>query len=369
MASRILIVPDKFKGTLTARAAAEAMAAGWLKARPQDRVELLPMSDGGDGFGEVLGSLLRARIRTVRTLDAAHRPIAAHWWLARQPGTAIIEAAQVNGLALLPRGEFHPYKLDTFGLGKVLRAAARSGASRIIIGVGGSSTNDGGFGLARGLGWRFFDGDAHEILEWPDLHRLARVERGAFDSRAKLTVAVDVANPLLGVGGCSRVYGPQKGLRPRDFAGAEKSLRRLATLLKQQHGLDFASVPGAGAAGGLGFGFCAFAGAQIESGFDLFASAANLAQRIAASDIVLTGEGKIDRQTHMGKGVGRVAMMCAKLKVPCIGLAGILNEPRKLFSKTAAVTGITSRENALNRPAFFLSELSRKIASEADAIW
>src|ERR1700756_1294305 len=149
MALKVLIVPDKFKGTLTARAAAMAIARGWRKARPADALELLPMSDGGDGFGEVLSGLLHAKKIAVKTVDAAHRPIRAHWWWEAKSKTAIVESANVIGLALLPSKKFHPFQLDTLGLGAVIRAAVKRGAKHCFVGIGGSATNDAGFGVAR----------------------------------------------------------------------------------------------------------------------------------------------------------------------------------------------------------------------------
>src|ERR1017187_8626585 len=152
MALQVLIMPDKFKGTLTASAAAEAIARGWRKARTGDLLSLLPMSDGGDGFGEVTRALLKARIQRVKTVDAAHRLCVARWWWEPSTRTAIIESAAVIGLAMLPQKRFHPFRLDTLGLGAVVRAAAKRGARRCLMGVGGSATNDGGFGLAREIG-------------------------------------------------------------------------------------------------------------------------------------------------------------------------------------------------------------------------
>jgi glycerate kinase len=170
---KVLVVPDKFKGTLTAAAAAEAMARGWRKARPQDQLDLLPMSDGGDGFGEVVSALLQASPQTVKTVDAAHSPRHATWWWERKTKTAIIESAKIIGLAMLPPGKFHPFELDTFGLGAGLRAAQAEGATRILVGIGGSATNDGGFGVARALGWKFLDERGKQIECWTKLHRLS----------------------------------------------------------------------------------------------------------------------------------------------------------------------------------------------------
>ena len=169
---KVLIAPDKFKGTLSARAAAESIARGWRMARPDDTLELQPISDGGDGFGELTSAALGARPQSIGTVDAAHRPCTATWWWDAKTKTALIESANVVGLAMLPRGRFHPFDLDTFGLAKILRAATRRGAAKIIIGIGGSATNDGGFGLARALGWIFLDDDGNPILKWTDLRRL-----------------------------------------------------------------------------------------------------------------------------------------------------------------------------------------------------
>src|SRR5438128_940747 len=175
MALNVLIIPDKFKGTLTAGAAAEAIARGWRRARPDDSLEVVPMTDGGDGFGEVISQLLKAKGQRTRTVDAAHRSCAAEWWWAREHKTAIIESAQVIGLAMLPPKQFHPFAVDTFGLGALLRAAIDRGATRCLVGVGGSATNDAGFGLARALGWQFLDRCGQPIEQWTGLERLAHI--------------------------------------------------------------------------------------------------------------------------------------------------------------------------------------------------
>src|SRR5437867_6385695 len=212
MPLNVLIVTDKFKGTLNAQAAAELIALGWREARPQDRLELLPMSDGGDGFGEVLVRLLKLEERTIATLDAAHTPLQAKWWWDPGTSTAIIESAGIIGLALLPAKKFHPFDLDTFGLGAALQAATDIGARHCLTGIGGSATNDGGFGVARSLGWQFLDEREHLIERWTELDRLNRVRPPTAAATAALqkmtvTVAVDVQNPLLGAAGASRIYG------------------------------------------------------------------------------------------------------------------------------------------------------------------
>lgn len=366
MSLKVLIIPDKFKGTLTAHEAAAAMARGWRKGRRADVLELLPMSDGGDGFGEVMSELLQARRQVVKTVDAAHRPCRAHWWWEAKSKTAIIESAGVVGLAQLPAKKFHPFELDTFGLGAVVRAAAKKGARRCLIGIGGSATNDGGFGVARALGWGFLDRAGNSIQSWTQLHMLASLipptRTRWFE---EMTVAVDVQNCLLGAQGCTRVYGPQKGLTAKDYATAERNLRRLAAIVVLQSKRDFASEPGAGAAGGLGFGLRFFMGARLQPGFDLFARKAELGQRLRTADLVITGEGAIDRSTLMGKGVGQIAHWCRKLKVPCIGLAGtVLAHSETSFTQEHGLTDLTSMEKAKGKPAFWLEKLAERVARE-----
>jgi glycerate 2-kinase len=279
VAMKVLIVPDKFKGTLTAQQAAEAMAEGWREIRAQDEVEMLPMSDGGDGFGEVMSSLLGAVPQKVKTIDAAHRPCDGVWWWHAESETAIIESARVIGLALLPPGKYHPFELDTEGLAALLQAALSHGARRCVIGIGGSATNDGGFGVARGLGWQFFGLHDEKITRWSELRDLALIKRPEMGPWfEEISVAVDVQNPLLGPQGCTRVYGPQKGLRPQDFEFAEECLAQLAEVVGKQLHLSHQNDPGAGAAGGLGYGLRCFAGASLQPGFALFARHADLTQ-------------------------------------------------------------------------------------------
>jgi glycerate kinase len=368
----ILVIPDKFKGTLTASEATNAIACGWHKARRRDAIELLPMSDGGDGFGETIGSLLQAKIQAVRTVDAAHRKCAANWWWDPRSQTAVIESANVIGLAKLLPGRFHPFELDTFGLGAVIHAAADKGAKRCIIGIGGSATNDGGFGFARALGWKFWDRAGAPIQQWTELHRLARISPPPHKRWFKeLIVAVDVQNPLLGSRGATRIYGPQKGLRPEDFAVAEKCLRRLALVFQRSESevsrprKNVTTIAGAGAAGGLGFGLMAFADARAAPGFRLFAKLANLDKRLRAADLVITGEGSIDASTFMGKGVGEIGHRCRKLKIPCVAIAGDLAVPpraNRLFAGALAITDMTSVEAAKKNPGVWLERLAERAA-------
>lgn len=364
---RVLIAPDKFKGTLTARQAADAIARGWRKARPNDQLTLLPISDGGDGFGAVMGEALNAKPQFIKTVDAAHRPIKATWWWQAKTRTAIIESANVIGLAMLPPGKFHPFQLDTFGLGALISVAQKKGARRVIIGIGGSATNDGSFGLARALGWKFLDRNGDEITAWTELTKLQTIQQPARRwPKSLITVAVDVQNPLLGRRGATRIYGPQKGIRSQEVLPAERCLTRLARVMKRHSGLDFARKPGAGAAGGLGFGLAAFANARFASGFDLFAQQAGLPRLLATTDLIVTGEGALDHSTLMGKGAGQISRLGRARKLPVIGLAGVVRDPsklRKLFQTARGITELTGPETARRRAGFWLKELAFRVAT------
>jgi len=363
--ARILVVADKFKGTLSAADASGAIVKGWKSMRPQDQFDRLPMSDGGDGFGEVLGGLYKARTHFVGTVNAAHRSIRAPWWWAGGQKLAVIETARVIGPAGLAAKKFHPFQLDTYGLGRMLAAAVERGARHCVVGLGGSATNDGGFGLGRALGWRFLDHSGQELQQWWELSRLVRVIRPANAYGMEVTVAVDVANPLLGRRGCSRVYGPQKGILPEELAFAEKCLRQLAEVMEERSGKAHARVPGAGAAGGLGFGLMAFMGAKPRPGFEVFAQAVDLPEHIRQSDVVITGEGALDRQTYMGKGVGQVLRLCRSSNVPCIALAGVVDPTvaGNGFFRTHALTDIATLEQAKRRARYHLERLSAMVAS------
>jgi glycerate kinase len=370
---RVLVVPDKFKGTLTARQAAMAIARGWSSTRPTDALETLPMADGGDGFGEVLGQLLNAQRRTCATVDAASRMRVVEWWFEPTSRVAVIETAQVNGLASLPRGEFHPFQLDTFGVGAVLRDAERAGAAHAYVGVGGSATNDGGFGLARALGFRFRNSNDEELLSWTDLDTLARVETPMQPLEFEaLTIAVDVANPLLGHDGATRVYGPQKGLLGSDLLKAEACLARLAQAMRELSGEALADEPSAGAAGGLAFGLRAFGGGTYRSGGEIFATLSQLERRIQGVDLVITGEGALDAQTLMGKGVGLVAEAADRANKPCYCLAGSVSVspadvPWNGFRAFAIVPDIADFTEATERAEPCLSRLAAH-AAEACSI-
>jgi glycerate kinase len=369
MALRVLVVPDKFKGTLRAGESVSAIVEGWRAVRPGDTLDELPMSDGGDGFGEVIGGLVGAVKRTCPTLDSAHRSRDAAWWFEPATRVAVIETAEVNGLALLPPGRYHPFELDTFGLGALLRAAADARALRVYAGLGGSATNDGAFGLARALGFVFRDVAGTHLESFTELERLATIERPSSPLVfGELTIAVDVTNPLLGPDGATRVFGPQKGLLSSDLPKAEACLGRLAALVDAGASEPFSVEAGAGAAGGLGFGLRAFVGGRLESGAALFARLADLEQRVLDADLVVTGEGTLDRQSFSGKGVGMVVAAAARAGKPCWCFTGAnLLDPGATASSSfrafSIVPDVAPTARALSSAFECLRDLAKRAAS------
>lgn len=360
----ILIAPDKFKGTLTAPQAAKAIARGWKAARPEDGLTQLPISDGGDGFGALMAGALGADSLTIETQDASHAPTNAPCWIDCNSGTAIVESANILGLAMLPAEKRRPIALNSHGLGIVLRDERFANCRQSIIGIGGSATNDGGFGMARELGWRFENDRGNPICDWVDLVNLKKIHPSKTNLSGEIIVAVDVQNPLLGPNGCTRVYGPQKGLWEEDIPRAEAALMQLAEVWEAQMGEDVASLPGAGAAGGLGFGLRCFAGAKIRSGFKIFAEAAGLDALLREADVVVTGEGAMDRQTVMGKGVGELAKRARANGCRCVGLAGMVEDRPALaevLDDCRALTDLTTVAEGQVNAARWLEKLAREV--------
>ena len=271
---------------------------------------------------------------------------------------------------MLPPGRFHPFELDTYGVGEVIRQIADAGSNiTLLVGIGGSATNDGGFGMARALGYRFRDLDLQEIERWTGLHKLRRVEKpSAHLALSKIVIATDVQNRLLGAQGASRVYGPQKGLREADIPAAEICLERLSQVVRLDLGIDAAHEPGTGAAGGLGYGLRVFLGGVFKPGFDIFAEMAGLKEKIGKADLVITAEGAIDESTLMGKGTGAVARLAQTQGRPCIGLGGSVPENvmnGALFNKVHGICpGLTSLEQAMAEPKQWLTRLAEKAAAE-----
>ena len=367
---RVLIAPDGFAGTLSAAQAATAVAAGWRSAAPGDELDLAPLSDGGPGFVDVLAaSLPAAERRTLVVDDPLARPVGAAFLLAAS--TAYVESAQACGLHLLAEDERDPLRTTTYGVGQLVAAALDAGARCVVVGLGGSATNDGGAGLLAALGVGPVDA-AGDRLGWGggalrDVDRLV----GRPDPRlvdARLVAATDVDAPLLGLHGASAVFGPQKGASREDVALLDGALTRWADVLERDLGVAVRDLPGAGAAGGLGAALLGL-GAVREPGIALVQGAVRLAERVAAADLVVTGEGTYDFSSLRGKVVSGVAALAAEHAVPCVVVAGQVSVGRRESAAAGveaehALADLVGTAEALARPAEHLAALAARVARQ-----
>ena len=312
----ILFAPDSFKGSLTSVQVARALAAGWARARPGDTILLCPLADGGEGTLEAIAAAGGWIWQTAAVHDPLGRPIPARWLLAIDGTRAVIEMAEASGLSRIAPTERDAIAASSAGTGDLLRAALDAGVGSIVLGIGGSATTDGGAGLLRALGAKT-DRDA------------PLADLGGLDARLTsihLAVACDVSNPLLGATGAAAIYGPQKGAKPADVAELDRRLGAYADVLEAAGGRPVRDTPGAGAAGGLGFGLLAvadrFRSFALRPGVELVMEATDFTARLAGADLVITGEGRIDAQTAFGKTALGVAQRAAEAGVPCVAVGG-----------------------------------------------
>src|SRR5947208_332438 len=340
-APRVIVAPQSFKGSADAVAVASAIARGVRHAWPSAHIEEMPLADGGEGTVRALVTATNGSVRRSRVHDPLLRELDAEWGILGDRTTAVVEMAAASGLPLLKESERDARITSTRGTGELILAAAASGAHRIVIGIGGSATNDGGAGMARAFGYRFLDRDGNELPEGgAALARLARID-GQTDPRLirpAVEVACDVRNPLLGPEGASAIYGPQKGASPEVVRELDAALARYADVVEAFIGRPIRDVPGAGAAGGLGAGLLAFLDARLVSGADLVLRAVGFAERIRDADLVITGEGRIDRQSGYGKLTGAVTAVARSAGIPVLAVAGGLGEGHE----TLVLDGIAS---------------------------
>jgi glycerate kinase len=327
---RIVIAPDSFKECLSALEVAEALAAGLRRAIPDADLELVPMADGGEGTVDALVAATRGRTCVRTVTGPMGDPVEAMYGMLGDGETAVIEMASASGLALVLPQDRDPRVATTYGTGELLRVAIEGGATRIIIGIGGSATNDGGAGMAEALGFRFLDADGNELprggAALRDLARIDASNRLIAIDHCEILVACDVTNSLCGPNGASQVYCPQKGADAETVQHLDAALLHFANVVRDHFGFDIAELPGAGAAGGLGAGLVAFARGSLRQGVDLMAAACHLADRLKGADLVITGEGKLDGQTVYGKTPIGVARIAQKTNIPVIAVAGVLGE-------------------------------------------
>lgn len=324
---KVVFAPDKFAGTLTAAEAASAMAAGWQRVRPGDALVRCPMADGGEGTLAVVSAARPdAQSRELEVADARGRAAPARW-LQITDGTALVEAAQACGLSQLAPADRDPLRLTTYGVGQLLRAAASAGARRIVVGLGGSATVDGGAGAATALGHRLLRADGNGLKVGGAWLRDIDAVRPGPGLDAEVIVAVDVTNPLLGEQGAAPVFGPQKGADAEAVRLLADGLRRWADVVERDvPGGPWRDLPGAGAAGGLGFGLVALAPGTLAPGAETVAGLVGLDEKVAGADLVVTGEGALDAQTSAGKAPAYVRERAIAAGVPVAAVAGRIDD-------------------------------------------
>ena len=326
-----VLAPDSFKESMTAEQACAAMQRGVEKALPNAQFIHVPMADGGEG---TVDALVSARHGRKVEIEVSHplieQKVKTYFGLIENDQTAVIEMALANGIHLIEPSQRNPLLTSTLGTGEMIKAALDLGVSKIIIGLGGSVTNDAGAGMAQALGAKFFDENDQVVkVGGGQLSQIKNIDLSQLDARLKDTeiiIASDVNNPLCGKNGASHVFAPQKGATPEMVATLDQNLKYFADLVAQKVGTDFQNIAGAGAAGGLGFGLMAFAGAKIRSGVEIVIEETGLAEKIAQADYVFTGEGGIDFQTKFGKTPFGVAQVAMRFNKPVIAFAGYVGE-------------------------------------------
>ena len=366
---RVVIAPDSFKGSLRASGVARAIAAGWRAERPHDELELVPMADGGEGTLDALEiGLADARCMPVEVTGPDGRRVAAHWLLLADPAggsTGVVELAACSGMELLERPR--PLDAHTIGFGEAVRAALEHGVDRLLLAIGGSASTDGGAGALVALGAHLLDVDGRPVAPGArGLAELDRVEVAALrlPPAGGAVVLSDVVHPLLGARGAVAVFGPQKGLAGADAQLAEPGLERWASVLTSAltRPAHLATEPGAGAAGGTGFGLLAW-GATLRPGAGAVAEAVRLGERIARADVVVTGEGRFDATSGAGKAVGEVARLAADAAVPVVLVSGAIAAPVDAFAASLALDQLAGGTTAaITEPERWLREAGARIA-------
>ncbi len=327
---KIVVAPDSFKGSVSALEAACAIEQGLRRVFPDAVIEKIPMADGGEGTVQSLVDATGGHIQTHRVVAPLENEVEAQFGILAGEETAVIEMASASGLTLVPADKRNPLRTTTYGTGQLIHAALEAGCRRLIIGIGGSATNDGGAGMAEALGVRLLDADGAQISRGgAGLEQLASIDITGLHpaiAETETVVACDVNNPLTGPDGASHVYGPQKGATPEMIETLDGHLAHFDSVLTRTLGESFNDVPGAGAAGGLGAGLMAFLNAELQLGVDIMIDAVNLEERVKGASIVFTGEGQLDFQTAFGKTPVGVAKVAKTHNIPVIAIAGGIAE-------------------------------------------
>lgn len=374
---KIVIAPDSFKESADAVTVADAIARGVRRAAPEAQIDTCPMADGGQGLVAAMVAATGGTTRTVEVAGPLFEPVQATFGLLGDRQTAVVEMAAASGLMLVPPPMRNPLRTTTYGTGQLILAALDLGVKRVIVGIGGSATNDGGAGMAQAIGVQFFDAKNNLLpagLSGGQLDRIARIDVSRRDTRlnaVELLAACDVTNPLIGASGASAIYGPQKGATAEMVATLDANLSHLASLVECYLGKTIANLAGAGAAGGLGGGLVAFAGARLERGIELVIAATKLADRLRGADLCITGEGRLDSQSLYGKTAIGVSRLARSLKVPAIAIVGSAVEPGATQAKRECLDDYfvirapgMSLEESMRRTAELLEQTAERAIRE-----
>lgn len=370
---KIVIAPDSFKESLTALEAATAIEFGMKKILPEASFVKVPMADGGEGTVQSLVDATGGKMINKTVTGPLGTPVKAFFGISGDEKTAVLEMAAASGLHLVPPVDRNPLVTTTRGTGELIAAALDYGVEHIIIGIGGSSTNDGGAGMAKALGIMLLDSAGKEIGEGGGaLNTLAAVKMDGIDKRlelVKIEVACDVDNPLTGLRGASHIFGPQKGATPHIVEELDNNLRHFADIIRTDLGKDIEHISGAGAAGGLGGGLMAFLSAELKRGVDIVLEATDLETHLQNADFVITGEGKIDGQTIFGKTPIGVAKTAKRHNVPVIAIAGNVASNSEVVHEHgidavfSIVPGVITLEDAFENASTYVERIAANIAS------
>lgn len=342
----ILLAPDKFRGSLTAIEVCEAMREGIRMVNPDIEIIAVPMADGGEGTAEILTYNAGGKMLSCEVFDPLNRPIDAAFGISANQKTAYIEMATASGLRLLQKHEQNPLKTTTYGTGQLIQKVIEMGVEHIILGIGGSATNDAGIGMAAVLGWVFLDKNGNELAPCGEnLIQIEKIIRPQNEAKIKVEVACDVTNLLHGPTGAAYVYAPQKGATPEMVLELDNGLRHFAAVVHRDFGLDL-NVAGAGAAGGLGAGALFFLNATLKSGIEIVMEETHFEEKLAKADLVITGEGKIDEQTLQGKLISGIGLAAQRRAKPAAALCGTISVPPSELT----MIGIVYVASVINKP-------------------
>lgn len=374
----IVLAPDSFKESMTAKEVCEAMERGIKKVNDKITCIHVPMADGGEGTMQSLVDATNGKVYSLKVTGPLGNEVEAQYGILGDNETGILEMASASGIQLVPPEERNPLITTTYGTGQLIRACLDHGAKRLLIGIGGSATNDGGAGVVQALGGRLLDAEGKELgFGGGELGKLSKIDLTGFDARLKdviVEAACDVTNPLCGDKGASYVFGPQKGATPEMVKILDSNLRHYASAIYEQLKIDVPEVPGAGAAGGLGAGLMAFLNASLKKGVEMVIQYSGLEEKIKDADMVWTGEGSIDFQTQYGKTPLGVAMVAKKYNKPVIALAGRVGEGTDILYKKGIdsvfciLRGVTPLEEALAKGQENIERTAENIIRLIDSV-